>query len=212
MNCQTKCPAIRVVMFPKDTNPSGNIFGGVILSNIDIAAGVAARAATMHRTVTVCMKEVIFERPVKVGDILTFWADIIKTGRTSVTIRVKVEAERRGQTIPVTEGEAIFVAVDEKDRPIPLDSPIGTQGVDTADNSTASSTGSASDSGSASKKPGASEVAEAPVSCTIPVVPAVAVPEAAPTAKSSKKKKKDGKGKKGGKKDKKNKKKNKKSK
>jgi len=195
-------------MFPKDTNPSGNIFGGVILSNIDIAAGVAARAATMHRTVTVCMKEVIFERPVKVGDILTFWADIIKTGRTSVTIRVKVEAERRGQTIPVTEGEAIFVAVDEKDRPIPLDSPIGTQGVDTADNSTASST----DSGSASKKPGASEVAEAPVSCTIPVVPAAAVPEAAPTAKSSKKKKKDGKGKKGGKKDKKNKKKNKKSK
>ncbi len=130
MNCQTKCPAIRVVMFPKDTNPSGNIFGGVILSNIDIAAGVAARAATMHRTVTVCMKEVIFKRPVKVGDILTFWADIIKTGRTSVTIRVKVEAERRGETIPVTEGEAIFVAVDEKDRPIPLDSPIGTQGVD----------------------------------------------------------------------------------
>jgi acyl-CoA thioesterase YciA len=195
-------------MFPKDTNPSGNIFGGVILSNIDIAAGVAARAATMHRTVTVCMKEVIFERPVKVGDILTFWADIIKTGRTSVTIRVKVEAERRGQTIPVTEGEAIFVAVDEKDRPIPLDSPLGTQGVDPADNSTTSST----DSGSASKKPGASEVAEAPVSCTIPVVPAAAVPEAAPTAKSSKKKKKDGKGKKGGKKDKKNKKKNKKSK
>ncbi|MBA4074647.1 MAG: hypothetical protein C0508_06355 [Cyanobacteria bacterium PR.023] len=133
MNCQTKCPAIRVVMFPKDTNPSGNIFGGVILSNIDIAAGVAARAATMHRTVTVCMKEVIFKRPVKVGDILTFWADIIKTGRTSVTIRVKVEAERRGETIPVTEGEAIFVAVDEKDRPIPLDSPIGTQGVDDPD-------------------------------------------------------------------------------
>ena len=130
MNCQTKCPAIRVVMFPKDTNPSGNIFGGVILSNIDIAAGVAARAATMHRTVTVCMKEVIFKRPVKVGDILTFWADIIKTGRTSVTIRIKVEAERRGETIPVTEGEAIFVAVDEKDRPIPLDSPLGTQGVD----------------------------------------------------------------------------------
>ncbi len=207
MNCQTKCPAIRVVMFPKDTNPSGNIFGGVILSNIDIAAGVAARSATMHRTVTVCMKEVIFERPVKVGDILTFWADIIRTGRTSVTIRVKVEAERRGQTIPVTEGEAIFVAVDEKDRPIPLDSPLGTQGVDDpADGSPASASGSASNSGSASKKPGPSEVADAPVSCTIPAVPAAAVPEAAPTAKSSKKKKKDGKGKKGGKKSKKSKK------
>ncbi len=130
MNCQNKCPAIRVVMFPKDTNPSGNIFGGVILSNIDIAAGVAARAVTHHRTVTVCMKEVIFNRPVKVGDILTFWADVIKTGRTSVTIRVKVEAERRGEVIPVTEGEAIFVAVDQEDRPIPLDSPLGTQGGD----------------------------------------------------------------------------------
>ncbi len=129
-NCQTKCPAIRVVMFPKDTNPSGNIFGGVILSNIDIAAGVAARAVTHHRTVTVCMKEVIFNRPVKVGDILTFWADVIKTGRTSITIRVKVEAERRGEVIPVTEGEAIFVAVDQEDRPIPLDSPLGTQGGD----------------------------------------------------------------------------------
>lgn len=184
MNCQTKCPAIRVVMFPKDTNPSGNIFGGVILSNIDIAAGVAARSATMHRTVTVCMKEVIFERPVKVGDILTFWADIIKTGRTSVTIRVKVEAERRGQTIPVTEGEAIFVAVDEKDRPIPLDSPLGTQGVDPADST-------ATAAGPATKEPGNGTVIEAPVSCTIP-----AVPEAAPSAKSSKKKKKDGKSKK----------------
>lgn len=199
MNCQTKCPAIRVVMFPKDTNPSGNIFGGVILSNIDIAAGVAARSATMHRTVTVCMKEVIFERPVKVGDILTFWADIIKTGRTSVTIRVKVEAERRGQTIPVTEGEAIFVAVDEKDRPIPLDSPLGTQGVDPTDSSTAT--------GSSTKEPSKGTVVEAPVSCTIPAVPVPAVPEVAPTAKSSKKKKKkDGKGKKGGKKDKKSKK------
>ena len=217
MNCQTKCPAIRVVMFPKDTNPSGNIFGGVILSNIDIAAGVAARSATMHRTVTVCMKEVIFERPVKVGDILTFWADIIKTGRTSVTIRVKVEAERRGQTIPVTEGEAIFVAVDEHDRPIPLDSPLGTQGVDPAASSTASPTGSASDSGSASKEPGKSEVVEVPATCTVTAVPVAAAPEAAPASKSSKKKK-DGKGKKGDKKgkndkkDKKNKKKNKKSK
>jgi acyl-CoA thioesterase YciA len=196
MNCQTKCPAIRVVMFPKDTNPSGNIFGGVILSNIDIAAGVAARSATMHRTVTVCMKEVIFERPVKVGDILTFWADIIKTGRTSVTIRVKVEAERRGQTIPVTEGEAIFVAVDEKDRPIPLDSPLGTQGVDPVDSSTASA------SASSDKDQGKTEVAEVPAICTVTAVTAADVPEATPAVKSPKKKK-DSKGKKGGKKDKK---------
>jgi acyl-CoA thioesterase YciA len=133
MNCEHKCPAIRVVMFPADTNPSGNIFGGVILSHIDIAAGVAAKQVTHHRTVTVCMKEVVFKKPVKVGDILTFWTDILKVGRTSVTIRVKVEAERRGKIIHVTEGEAIFVAVDEQDRPIALDSPLGTQGVDAAE-------------------------------------------------------------------------------
>ena len=122
------CPAIRVVMFPKDTNPAGNIFGGVILSYIDIAAGVAARGVTHHRTVTVCMKEVVFEKPVKVGDICTFWTEILKTGRTSITIRVRVEAERGGEIFAVTEGEAIFVAVDKLDRPIPLDSPLGTLG------------------------------------------------------------------------------------
>lgn len=192
MNCQTKCPAIRVVMFPKDTNPSGNIFGGVILSNIDIAAGVAARAATMHRTVTVCMKEVIFERPVKVGDILTFWADIIKTGRTSVTIRVKVEAERRGQTIPVTEGEAIFVAVDEKDRPIPLDSPLGTQGVDNPADAVVSS-GNAADAST-----GTDSTATAAPAPTADAAPAAESDK----PKKNKKNKKNKKGKKGGKKNK----------
>ena len=138
MDCAHKCPAIRLVMFPKDTNPWGSIFGGVILSNIDIAASVATRSITRHRAVTVCMKEVVFKQPVKVGDILTFWTDVIKVGRTSVTIRVKVEAERRGEniherlgeTIPVTEGEVTFVAVDDQDRPIPLDSPIGTLGTE----------------------------------------------------------------------------------
>lgn len=160
MNCQTKCPAIRVVMFPKDTNPSGNIFGGVILSYIDIAAGVAARAVTQHRTVTVLMKEVQFRLPVKVGDILTFWADVVKTGRTSVTIRVRVEADRRGEIIPVTEGEAIFVAVDEKDRPIPLGSPLGTQGGDNSQTESKVATPAATrcDHSSASSAPVAATV------------------------------------------------------
>lgn len=146
MNCQHKCPAIRVVMFPADTNPSGNIFGGVILSHIDIAAGVAAKQVTHHRTVTVCMKEVIFKKPVKVGDILTFWTDILKVGRTSVTIKITVEAERRGKIIHVTEGEAIFVAVDEQDRPIPLSSPLGTQGVDPDEDTAPAAAGSAAGS------------------------------------------------------------------
>lgn len=128
-----RCPAIRVVMFPRDTNPAGNIFGGVILSYIDIAAGVASRTVTKHNTVTVCMKEVVFKEPVKVGDTLTFWADVVKVGRTSITIRVKVDATRGNRVIPVTEGETVFVAVDKFDRPIPVDAPVGTLGGDDAD-------------------------------------------------------------------------------
>jgi Acyl-CoA hydrolase len=108
-------------MFPADTNPAGNIFGGVILSYIDIAAGVATRTLTRHNTVTVCMKEVVFKEPVKVGDILTFWTEVVKVGRTSMTIRVKVEATRGDRVIQVTEGETVFVAVDKSDRPVPLD-------------------------------------------------------------------------------------------
>lgn len=117
----SNCPAIRVVMFPADTNPAGNIFGGVILSYIDIAAGVATRKLTKHNTVTVCMKEVVFKEPVKVGDILTFWTEVVRVGHTSMTIRVKVEATRGDRVIQVTEGETVFVAVDKNDRPVPLD-------------------------------------------------------------------------------------------
>jgi len=122
MNCDNKCPAIRQVMFPKDTNPSGNIFGGIILSHIDVAGAIAARLHSKHRMVTVCMKEVVFKRPVKVGDILTCWTDVVAKGRTSVTVKIKVEAERHGEVIHVTDGEAIYVAVDAQDRPIALDS------------------------------------------------------------------------------------------
>jgi len=124
MNCDTKCPAIRQVMFPKDTNPSGNIFGGIILSHIDVAGAIAARLHSKHRMVTVCMKEVVFKKPVKVGDILTCWADVTAKGRTSVTVKIRVEAERHGEVIHVTDGEAIYVAVDNQDRPIALDSEV----------------------------------------------------------------------------------------
>ncbi|MBS1994419.1 MAG: hypothetical protein JSS83_28095 [Cyanobacteria bacterium SZAS LIN-3] len=126
MNCDTKCPAIRQVMFPKDTNPSGNIFGGIILSHIDVAGAIAARLHSKHRMVTVCMKEVVFKKPVKVGDILTCWTDVVAKGRTSVTVKIRVEAERHGEVIHVTDGEAIYVAVDSQDRPIALDSEIVT--------------------------------------------------------------------------------------
>lgn len=124
------CPALRVLMFPKDTNPSGNIFGGVILSHVDVAAGIAARSATKHRVVTRSFKEAEFKKPVKIGDLLTCWAWVTKVGTSSITTRVVAEVERNGEYIKVTEAEVVYVSVDESDRPIPIDSPPGTQGKD----------------------------------------------------------------------------------
>ncbi len=115
-----KCPAVRVVMFPKDTNCHGNIFGGVLLSHIDVAAGVAAAKICSHRLVTVSMKEVIFKKPVHVGDVLTCWTDITRVGTTSISIHVWVEVERKGAFIPVTEADVVYVAVDNEDKPLPI--------------------------------------------------------------------------------------------
>lgn len=109
--------AIRLTMMPRDTNHHGTIFGGVILSYIDIAGGVEAVRHTGHGLfVTVAMKEVIFHEPVFVGDLVSFYAETQKVGNTSITIRVVVEAERfgaHGKVVRVTEAEIVFVAVDE---------------------------------------------------------------------------------------------------
>ena len=104
-------------MMPRDTNHHGTIFGGVILSYIDVAGGVEAARCTGHgRFVTVAMKEVIFHEPVFVGDLVSFYAETQKIGNTSITIRVVVEAERFGsigQVVRVTEAELVFVAVNQ---------------------------------------------------------------------------------------------------
>lgn len=116
------CPAIRVVMMPKDTNPGGTIFGGVILSYIDQAGAVAARLAAPLRFVTVAMEAVEFRQPVYVGDVLSFYAAIQRVGRTSLTMRVTVEAERFSDprdVVTVTEAAITYVAVDEQRRPLP---------------------------------------------------------------------------------------------
>lgn len=109
--------AIRLTMMPRDTNAHGTIFGGVILSYIDVAGGVEAVRHTAHdRFVTVAMKEVIFHEPVFVGDLVSFYATTTKLGNTSITIKVIVEAERfgsRGQSVRVTEAEVIYVAVNQ---------------------------------------------------------------------------------------------------
>src|SRR5215207_10048865 len=126
-------PAIRVILLPKDTNAYGTIFGGVILSHIDLASAIEARRAGPHRFVTKAMREVEFHQPVFVGDIVSFFAETVRIGRTSVTVRVLVEAERWGarssaaraadtpvQRIKVTQAEVVFVAVDAEGRPVPI--------------------------------------------------------------------------------------------
>src|SRR5579862_6517461 len=87
-------PAIRVVLMPKDTNPHGTIFGGIILSYIDLAAAVEVRKYTAKKFVTVAMHEVVFVAPVFVGDIVSFYTRLVRIGRTSITITVRVEADR----------------------------------------------------------------------------------------------------------------------
>jgi acyl-CoA thioesterase YciA len=124
-------PAIRVILLPKDTNAYGTIFGGVILSHIDLASAVEARKVAPHRYVTKAMREVDFHEPVFLGDIVSFFTETLRIGRTSVTVRVSVEAERwgtapgapragQGERIKVTEAEVVLVAVDQSGRPVPI--------------------------------------------------------------------------------------------
>ena len=110
-------PAIRITLLPRDTNSRGTIFGGVILSYIDTASAIHAHRHTkMERFVTVAMKEVIFHKPVFVGDLVSFYAETVRVGTTSITVGVIVEVERLGKSerVRVTEAEVIYVAVDEK--------------------------------------------------------------------------------------------------
>ena len=118
-------PALRVVAMPRDTNPYGAIFGGVILSYIDQAGFVEARTHGAHRWVTVAVDRVEFHAPVFVGDIITCRTRTLKTGTSSVTVEVCVEAERymKGETVHVTSAAITLVSVDAQGKPIPFSSP-----------------------------------------------------------------------------------------
>ena len=112
------CPAIRQVMFPRHTNPDGDIWGGVLLGCMDTAAAVAARRVCSHRMVTVFFNKTEFKKHVEVGDILTCWAEVTAIGNTSINIHIWVDVERKGQIIEATEGDAVFVAIDANRKPI----------------------------------------------------------------------------------------------
>ena len=122
---EDRFPAIRITMLPKDTNAFGTIFGGVILSYIDLAAAIEVRRYYSQRFVTKAMREVAFVAPVYLGDLVTFLTRIIRVGNSSVTVDVNVEAERLGsegnrQTVQVTQAEVIYVAIDKDGRPTPI--------------------------------------------------------------------------------------------
>ncbi len=117
------CPAIRRVMMPRDTNALGTIFGGVILSEIDLAAAIEAQRHWPKRVVTIAMDGVEFHHPVNVGDLVSLYASTERIGRTSVRVRVEVWARNRfgsGENVRVTEAHVTMVAVDEDLNPTPI--------------------------------------------------------------------------------------------
>ncbi len=115
----------RTIAMPGDTNPSGDIFGGWVLSQMDIAAGICAGQRAQSRVVTVSVDKMSFIQPVKVGDILGIYTEVDKVGRTSVDVHIEawVRRDRIGLREKVTEAKFKFVAVDDKGRPTPVPAP-----------------------------------------------------------------------------------------
>jgi acyl-CoA thioesterase YciA len=114
--------SLRTVAMPADTNPAGDIFGGWIMSLMDLAAGIAAGTRAKGRVATAAVSKLSFIQPVKVGDVVCVYTEIVRTGRTSVTLDVETWVLRRGQgqRTQVTAAEIVLVAVDENGRPRPL--------------------------------------------------------------------------------------------
>lgn len=117
---QDRDPTLRVLAMPTDTNATGDIFGGWIMSQVDIAASIAAFRRAQGRVVTVAVNSFEFHRPVFVGDLVSCYAEVVRIGRTSLTVEVEVYAERNRQAeecIKVTQATLTFVAVDEQRKP-----------------------------------------------------------------------------------------------
>ena len=115
-----KQPALRVMPMPADANQNGDIFGGWIMSQVDVAGGTVAGRIARGRVVTVAVKEFVFKQPVQIGDLLSFYVDVVRIGNTSITVTVEVYAERRPETptvVKVTEATLTYVAIDGSGRP-----------------------------------------------------------------------------------------------
>lgn len=119
-----KTPTLRTVPMPADTNASGDIFGGWIMAQVDIAGSIPATLSARGRVATVAVNSFIFKQPVFVGDIVTFYANTVKIGHTSITVDVEVYAQRNPlhpEVVKVTEATLTYVAIDENRRPRPVE-------------------------------------------------------------------------------------------
>lgn len=111
---------LKVIPLPSDTNGNGDIFGGWVMSQVDLAGSVLCARVAQGRIATVAVNEFIFKQPVRVGDLLSFYSSVLRTGRTSITVQVEVFAERiraQGQYVKVTEARLTYVAIDDDGRP-----------------------------------------------------------------------------------------------
>jgi len=118
-----KIPALRVVPMPADSNQNGDIFGGWIMAQVDVAGGTVAARIARGRVATVSVNSFVFKQPVQIGDVLSFYAELQRIGNTSVTINVEVYAERgRADTkvVKVTEAALTYVAIDPNGKPRPI--------------------------------------------------------------------------------------------
>jgi len=115
-----KQPALRVIPMPADANHTGDIFGGWIMAQVDLAGSVPATRLAQGRIATVAVNSFVFRQPVFVGDVVSFYSEVVKVGRTSITVDVQVFAQRRPEReecVKVTEAILTYVAVDNQRRP-----------------------------------------------------------------------------------------------
>ena len=127
INLINKIPSIRAVAMPADTNPSGDIFGGWVLSQMDLAGSVLARQITKNRVATIAVDKMRFHKPIMIGDIVSFYTEVSKIGNTSITIDIITMVNRKDeklgedQAIIVTEGKFVYVSIDSKGKPIKIE-------------------------------------------------------------------------------------------
>ena len=135
---QGKEPTLRVIPMPADANHTGDIFGGWIMSQVDLAGSVPAVRLAQGRVATVAVNSFVFRQPVFVGDVVSFYAEVVKVGRTSITVDVEVYSQRRREKelcVKVTEATLTYVAVDENRKPRSV--PPEDAGIDTLDTAAA---------------------------------------------------------------------------